>query len=212
MTETLISTLVQDLRPIRNRAMQTRLAGAVALGALITIPYAWLLLSLAIGRPFVPLWGEGMFWMKFGYALVLGLLGLSAVPALSRPDGHIRWPFVAAGLLTLVVFGLGMARWMTNNWAMPDLMGNSALVCPWLIGLTGLPMLAALLGAMRVLAPRSPAWAGLAAGLLAGGFGALAYALFCAENGMMFIAVWYGLGIGLTTALGALLGRWLLRW
>ena len=102
--------------------------------------------------------------------------------------------------------------WMRADWAMPVLMGGTAMVCPWLITLTGLPILAILLGAMRGLAPRSPARAGLAAGLVAGGFGALAYAFYCGETGMMFMAVWYSLGIAMTALLGAIIGKFLLRW
>lgn len=212
MTDELIDRLSADLAPVPPRAMHHRLWLAATIGALATLPWAWLMLTIGMGRPFVPLMGEPMFLMKFGYTLAFGLFGLAALPALSRPDGHISWPLVAAGALALVGLALGTGRWMSNGWAMPDLMGNSATVCPWLIILTALPMLTAVLVAIRALAPRSPTMAGFAAGLLAGGFGAWTYAFFCDENAMMFIAVWYALGIGLTSALGAILGRYLLRW
>ncbi len=75
-----------------------------------------------------------------------------------------------------------------------------------------MPLLAVLLGGMRRFAPRSPALAGFAAGLVAGGFGAAAYALWCGETSMTFIAVWYSLGIGLVALIGAVLGARLLRW
>ncbi|UYO01099.1 MAG: DUF1109 domain-containing protein [Devosia sp.] len=212
MTDDLITRLSSDLAPVSPRAMERHIALALAIGALITLPYAWLVLDLWIGRPFVPLWGDGMFAMKFGYTLAFALFGFAAVPALSRPDGRIRWPLVAAGLVVLLALGLGTMNWMGGDWAMPMLMGQTAMVCPWLITLTGLPVLTVLLIAMRRLAPRSPSMAGLAAGLLAGGFGAWVYAFFCGENSMMFIAVWYSLGIALTALAGAALGRILLRW
>ena len=65
---------------------------------------------------------------------------------------------------------------------------------------------------LRAMAPRSGAMAGFAAGLLAGGFGAAIYSFYCGETGMMFMAVWYSLGVAATAVLGALLGRLLLRW
>lgn len=211
MTDELITRLSADLTPVRSRAMERHLWRALAIGAVITLPYAWLVLDLAFGRPFIPLSG-GMFWMKFGYTLAFALLGLAAVPALSRPDGRIRWPLVAAGIVVLFALGRGTMGWMESDWSMPFLMGNTAMVCPWLITLTGLPMLASLMLAMRRLAPASPTTAGFAAGLLAGGFGAWAYAFFCGEDAMMFIAVWYSIGIGITALLGAVVGRFALRW
>jgi hypothetical protein len=212
MTDDLITRLSAELQPVSPRALERHIGLALGLGALITIPYAWLVLDVWIGRPFVPLMGDAMFWVKFGYTLAFALVGLAAMPALSRPDGRIRWPFLAAGFLLLLTLGTGMADWMGADWALPELMGNSAMVCPWLIPLTGLPVLVSLLLAARRLAPRSPTMAGFAAGLLAGGFGAWAYAFFCDETGMMFMAVWYSLGIALTALLGAVLGRFLLRW
>ncbi|MBJ3783303.1 NrsF family protein [Devosia sediminis] len=212
MTDELINRLSADLEPVPPRALERRIWTALALGALVTLPYAYIVLDLWLGRPFVPLMGERMFWVKFVYTLAFALIGFAAVPALSRPDGRIRWPFILSGLGLLVALGFGTMRWMESDWIMPELMGQTAMVCPWLIPLTGLPVLAALLWAMRPLAPRSATMAGLAAGLLAGGFGAWTYAFFCGEDGMMFMAVWYSLGIALTAALGAVLGRVLLRW
>ncbi|HWU18721.1 MAG TPA: NrsF family protein, partial [Devosia sp.] len=58
----------------------------------------------------------------------------------------------------------------------------------------------------------SPTLAGFAAGLIAGGFGAWAYSFYCGETSMMFMAIWYSLGIGLTALLGAALGKLVLRW
>ena len=65
---------------------------------------------------------------------------------------------------------------------------------------------------MRRLAPTSLTAAGFAAGLLAGGAGAWVYAFHCTESGLPFITLWYSAGILATALLGALIGRWLLRW
>src|SRR5690606_29813351 len=110
--------------------------------------------------------------------LWIGLLGLAAAPVLARPDGRIIWPIAGAGLLVLAALSLGTMGWMQTDWAMPVLMGQTAMVCPWLITLTGVPVLAALLVIMRGFAPRSPTMAGFAAGLIAGGFGAWTYAFY----------------------------------
>jgi hypothetical protein len=177
-----------------------------------TIAIGFVVLDLIVNRPFGGAYGSPMFWVKLAYTIAFGLMGLAALPVLSRPGGRILWPLAAAGTLAFVVLTIGTVGWMNVGFSMPMLMGGTALVCPWLIVLTAVPLLAVLLGATRRFAPRSPTLAGLAAGLVAGGFGAAAYAFYCGETSMMFIGVWYALGIGLTALLGAVLGRFVLRW
>ena len=48
--------------------------------------------------------------------------------------------------------------------------------------------------------------------LFAGALGAAGYALACTETSPGFVAAWYSLGIGLTAALGAIVGPRVLRW
>jgi hypothetical protein len=211
MTDDLIARLSADLRPIPPRALERRIMLAVLAGFATTVLAAWVILGLMMGRPFGGALGA-MFWVKLGYCFAFGLFGLAAAPVLARPDGRIIWPLALAGLAVLLALALGMVDWMRTDWAMPMLMGETAMVCPWLITLTGLPILAILLAAMRNLAPRSSGRAGFAAGLVAGGLGALAYAFYCGETGMMFMAVWYSLGIAMTALLGAVIGKFVLRW
>ena len=212
MTDDLIARLSADLQPVAPRALERRLGLALLLGLAGTILIGPLVLDLIIGRPFGGAWGDPMFWGKLAYTIGLGALGLVAVPALSRPDRRLIWPLLAAVGLFLVALVTGSAMWMRADWAMPMLMGNTAMVCPWLITLTGLPILVLLLQAMRGLAPRSPTLAGLCAGLVAGGLGAWAYAFYCGETGMIYMAVWYSLGMAMTALLGAVIGKFTLRW
>lgn len=212
MTDDLIARLSADLKPVAPRALERRLSIAIVMGLVGTILVGPLVLDLMAGRPFGGAWGDPMFWGKLAYTLGFGVLGLVAVPALSRPDRRLVWPLFAALGLALLALVTGSMMWMRADWAMPMLMGGTALVCPWLIILTAVPLLAMLLGAMRRFAPASPTLAGLAAGLVAGGFGAAAYAFYCGETSMMFMAVWYSLGIALTALLGAVIGRFALRW
>jgi hypothetical protein len=212
MTDELIARLSADLEPVRPMAMQRRLILAAIVGLAIAIVGSWFILHLMLGRPMGETFGGAMFWVKAGYTLAFSLVGLAALPVLARPDGRVLWPLLAAAALLLVALSLGTMNWMRADWAMLELMGNTAMVCPWLITLTGAPVLAVLLAALRTMAPRSPAMAGLAAGLMAGGLGAAVYSFYCGETSMMFMAVWYSLGISIVGALGAVLGRLLLRW
>jgi hypothetical protein len=212
MTDDLIARLSADLKPVRPMAMQRRLFLAAIAGLAIAIVGAWFVLHLMLGRPMGETFGSAMFWVKGGYTLAFGLVGLAALPVLARPDGRVRWPLLAAAALLLIALSLGTMNWMRADWAMLDLMGNTAMVCPWLITLTGAPVLVVLLAGLRTMAPRSPAMAGFAAGLLAGGLGAAVYSFYCGETSMMFMAVWYSLGIFIAAALGTVLGRLVLRW
>lgn len=212
MSEDLIARLSADLKPVSPLAVEQRIWTAVALGLLGAVLLGPFFLDAVIGRPFGGAWGSPMFWGKLAYTIGLGGLGLVAVPVLSRPDRHMLWPLIAAMGVFVIALGAGGMLWMQADWAMPVLMGGTALVCPWLIMATGAPMLVSLIAVMRRFAPASPSRAGLAAGLLAGGFGAAVYAFYCGETSMMFMAVWYSLGIGLTALLGAVIGRFALRW
>jgi hypothetical protein len=92
------------------------------------------------------------------------------------------------------------------------LFGDTWTKCLVAIPMLSVPGLAAVLWAMRGLAPTRLASAGAAAGLLAGAIAAVAYSLYCPELAAPFVAVWYLLGIVAVAALGALLGPRVLRW
>ena len=72
--------------------------------------------------------------------------------------------------------------------------------------------LAALLVALRAGAPRSPAMAGAAAGLLAGGLAAMLYAIHCPDDSPLFVALWYVPAVALVALAGAAVGSRVLRW
>ncbi|MFN4209801.1 MAG: NrsF family protein [Devosia sp.] len=212
MTDDLIARLSADLKPVRPMAMQRLLFGAALVSTLVAIVAMNMWLGM---RPDLDTAMSTMnFWTKFGYTLSVAVLGGVATMALARPDGRIRWPWIAAlGLLALLVIGafIQLATAGPDD-MMPLIIGGTSLVCPWRIVVLGLPMLLASIIALRRMAPANPTLAGFAAGIMAGGAGAWVYSFACAENGMMFLALWYTLGILIVGVLGAVLGRFLLRW
>ena len=153
-------------------------------------------------------------WYKLLYALSILACGWVMVTQLARPLSRVRrsmWCLVA---VVLIMAGFGV--WALIN-APPDqyaalLLGQSWQVCSLLIMLFSLPGLAALLWALRSLAPTRLRLAGFAAGVFAGSLGALGYSVICLENSFLFVAVWYTLGIGLSGLLGMLLGPKVLNW
>jgi hypothetical protein len=62
------------------------------------------------------------------------------------------------------------------------------------------------------MAPTRPMLTGFAAGAFAGGVAATVYGLHCGESTMVFVGTWYTLGVLGTGLLGAVVGRWALRW
>jgi hypothetical protein len=212
MTDDLITRLSADLKPVRPMAMQRLLVGAVVVSGLV----AAVMMNMWLGmRPDMDSAMATMnFWTKFTYTLAVALLGGVATIALARPDGRIRWPWYGAlGLLALLVVGAfyQLARAEPDE-MMPLVIGGTSMVCPWRIVVLGLPILLGGILALRRLAPANPTLAGFAAGVMAGGTGAWIYSFACAETGMMFLALWYTLGILIVGAIGAVLGRFLLRW
>ena len=91
-------------------------------------------------------------------------------------------------------------------------MGTSWQVCSASIAALALPVLAALLWALRQLAPTRPALAGAVAGVMAGSLAASVYSLHCTETSFAFFALWYVAGIAAVSVLGALGGQRFLRW
>lgn len=208
----LIDRLVDDLRPTRRGAAQWMMLGAVTAG--IVMAMAVMVPWIGLRADIVTAPATAMFWIKLGYTSVLALLGLAAAMALSRPEKN-SWPGLwAVGGVFLLALAGGLWQWGNASEAMKPVLavGSTALVCPLFIVAFSAPVLAILLAVMRRLAPANPTLAGLAVGLASGGAGASVYAFHCGENGMLFLALWYSVGVGLVALLGALLGRTLLRW
>lgn len=212
MTDDLIARLSADLKPVRPMAMQRLLLGAVVISGIVAIVAMNMWLGMRPDIATAPM--TMMFWTKFSYTLAVAVLGGFATVILARPIGRTRWPWIGIGVL-LVLLLIG-ATWQLMraepDEMMPLIIGGTSLICPWRIVVLGLPVLFGAILALRRFAPANPTLAGFAAGIMAGGTGAWVYSFACAENGMMFLALWYTLGIVTVGVIGAVLGRFLLRW
>ena len=65
---------------------------------------------------------------------------------------------------------------------------------------------------MRKAAPTQPLFAGAVIGMLSASVGALAYTLACKNDGTAFVAIWYAVACAIMAAIGAIVGRRVLRW
>jgi hypothetical protein len=192
-TDDLIDALAANAGPSPSGAPARRLGLATLAGGLIAL--AAVLFWLHTRADLHDAMGTRFFWMKAAYTAVLGVAGFWACERLARPGASGRKAFwLAAGVLVLY-FAVALFRLME---AAPD---------------DRMPMIMAVaLVAMRSLAPTRPTLAGFAAGLFSGAVCATVYGLHCGESTMIFVSAWYTLGVLLVGLIGAMVGRWALRW
>jgi hypothetical protein len=211
-TDDLVTLLATGAGAIEPDAAGRRYAVALGWGAF----GATLLMAIALGaRPDL---GEAvwlpMFWVKLAFPASLAVAGLIAALRLARPGARLGRVPAALAVPVLAMWCLAAVELALAG--VPErgelVLGGTWNVCPLYIAALSVPAFVAALWAMKGLAPTRPAQAGAASGLLAGAIGALAYALHCTEMAAPFLGIWYLAGMLIPAAVGALLGRRLLRW
>ncbi|HVV26847.1 MAG TPA: DUF1109 domain-containing protein [Rhizomicrobium sp.] len=210
-TDDLIARLTDDLAPVKGGTAQRLLLTAAALGLLSSA--ALMLAVLGLRYDFDTAITSFGMWTKLVYTFVIAGLGLWTVERLGRPGAGAARPVALLALPVLAILLLSAWQMAAPHADMDALvLGHSSRVCAANVLLVALPTLAAAFWVLRRLAPTRPALAGAGAGLFAGAAGAFIYAFHCTEGAAPFIAIWYTLGIVLTAGVGAVLGRFLLRW
>ncbi len=207
-TEDLIQVMAADSR--RPWPLPVVLSVAIVVAALVV---AVVFLPILGMRPALPLADPDVL-IKQAFAPALALAAGGAVLRLACPGlGVGRWAVLLStvpAILLLAVAGTLLAQ-PRETW-MPSMMGDSSGQCLALISMMSVPLLAASLWVLRAGASTRPAISGALAGLLSGSAAATVYAVHCTEDSPLFYSFWYGLAILGVTAVGALLGRRLLRW
>ncbi len=211
-TDALIRNLSDRPEPVAPGAVARRVVLGLGFGAAVAV--ALMLAWLGPRRDLMPAMATSMFWMKFAYTALTGLLLAAALIRLSRPAARVGPITVAIAAPLAVLVAMACMRLAQ---APPEarrllLMGDSASVCPWRIVIIGLPVLAGAVWAVRGLAPTRLALAGAVAGGCAGAIGAAIYGFHCNETAAPFVAIWYTLGMAAVAALGGLAGSRVLRW
>jgi len=90
--------------------------------------------------------------------------------------------------------------------------GSNSMVCMSAIPALSLPLLVAALIGLRRGAATRPMLTGAVAGLMAGGIAATFYASHCIDDSPLFVATWYVIALAFVALVGAIAGRWVLRW
>jgi len=210
-TDDLIAQLSDGLEPVKSGQVARLLLGAIALGVLGSI--AVMLSVLGLRYDFTSAITSFGMWTKLIYTFAIAAFGFWLVERAGRPGAEITRPLLLLALPLLAIALLAVLQMRAPQADMPGLvLGHSSRVCAPLVFLTAIPTLIATLWALKQLAPTRLTSAGAIAGLFAGGAGAFVYSFHCTEGAAPFIAIWYTLGILVTTVAGALLGPRMLRW
>ena len=154
------------------------------------------------------------FWIKVGFVAAVCLAAWHASCRLGLPGANTRslLPWLALPLLLMWALGAVTVATAAPEQRAELFWGATWRSCPLLIAILSLPLLAAVLRAMRQLAPTRLRLAGAAAGFAAGSTAALVYCLHCPEMAASFVGFWYVLGMLVPSAIGALLGPKVLAW
>ena len=209
-TTQLISVLSRGAGPAPVSSVPRRLIPVSAAGFVASALLSVILIGiLPAGSFLLPI-----TWVKLGYALALalaaGLLTAALAKPVSRLDRLSKLLLAVVGAMLLI--GLVSFALLPGNEKSAAVFGQTWKSCSWTLLAFSLPALLGILIALRALAPTRLKQAGWASGFLAGGLGALGYALACPESSPTFVAIWYTLGIFLTGLIGRLMAPVALRW
>ncbi len=211
-TDQLIALLVADLKPVDSRRAVRSLLIAMAIGAAAAFGA---MLSTFEPRPELLDGGNwNLLLVKLFYASSVAGIAAVFLTKIVRPGVQLHYSPALAFLPFVGMMGVAaraLASVPFNAWP-GMIVENDSLTCVLAIPLLSALPFVILVRALRVGAPTDLALAGEMAGLVASGIGASACALFCVEQSVASIAIWYGLPIGLGAFGGSKFGPRLLRW
>lgn len=211
-TEDLIGMLATGAIAIDAHAAQRRYALAIGVGTLAAV--LMLLGLLRVRSDLAEAALSPAFWLKPVFVAALAAASLLAAMRLSRPGASLAWVPGAIAAPVLIIWTVATITLLGVDPVERTrlFLGETWKSCPFLIAMLSVPLFAAVMWAMRGLAPTRLRLAGFAAGLLAGAAAALVYCLHCPEVEAPFVGFWYLLGMLIPAAAGAALGPSLLRW
>lgn len=211
-TDDLITMLSTNVERVDTRQVARKIGMAVAAGAAAAIA-AVLIVQGARGDLTGPS-ALAYLPLKLVFTMIVVILTSIALTKLARPGGERRTPIalVALPFVAIILLAtISLASAPSSHWERM-IVGDQWLECFISIPIIAVAPFAAIIWAVRAMAPTDLSRAGALAGLVAGGVSATAYAFHCMDDSLPFVALWYGGTIVLCTLAGAVLGPRLLRW
>ena len=211
-TGDLIFRLTNDLVPVEPNAVSKRLNRALMVG--VTASTALLVVLYGIRSDMPELILTPMFWVRLAFPLATIATAMKLAERLARPGAPLKlaWFAVTLPFITMLLVAAFIVILTPLGYRLQLIVGTTWRVTTANIVLLSLPSLAAVMRAMKGLAPTRLMLAGAGAGLLAGAQGLLVYSLYCSEMSVPFWGVWYVLAILITAGIGAALAPIYLRW
>jgi hypothetical protein len=211
-TSELIQKLASELTPVSTKKTRNDLLIGLSCGATVSLLAIILVFGFQPGliRP-----SHGLpLVVKVSYTLSLAAVASSMLVPMIRPGNPIptRLGWLAAVALAFAGLALAQTAIASRTEDMALWFGTSWRQCSLRIVCLSLPVFVGVCWAIRQQAPVHLRAVGALAGLVSGGVAATLYALACTENGAGFVLVWYTLGIGIITGIGALVAPRVLRW
>jgi hypothetical protein len=211
-TSDLILRLANGLKPVGSNPVAKRLNRALSVG--LASSAALLVVLYGIRSDMPQLLFTAMFWIRLTFPIATLVTSLKLAARLGRPGVPVKlaWLAVALPFVTLLLVASFILIATPPGYRLQLMLGTTWRVTTANIVLVSLPPLAAMMHAMKGLAPTRLALAGAGAGLLAGAQGSLVYSLYSSEMSVPFWGIWYVLAVVTTAGIGAALAPFHLRW
>ncbi len=211
-TGELIFRLANELIPIESNAVSKRLNRALIVG--LTASMALLVVLYGIRSDMPELILTTTFWVRLAFPMATLATAMKLAARLGRPGAPLKlaWFAVALPFMAMLLMAAFILLATPPGYRLQLMLGTTWRVTTANVVLLSLPSLAAVMQAMKGLAPTRLMLAGAGAGLLAGAQGLLVYSLYCSEMSVPFWGIWYVLAIVITTGIGAAVAPVYLRW
>lgn len=207
-----VDQLVSGLQPVRPR----RAGRDMLVLAVVCLVEFVLFISLGAMRPDMASAMElPSFWWKLGSLGVIALVGatvaIMSFDPVQSPRAGLRWllAILAVSLVAGWLIDASRAGWPTliarMDW-------KDGLLCSGKMVTLSIPAVIGLGMLMRRGAPTDTAGTALSVGIAAAAWGAFVFVFACPYDDPLYIALWYGVGCGLVTALARMLLPPLTRW
>ncbi len=209
-TDDLIDALAAGLQPTRPARLDTLLLACAAAASVAAVA-----ILLGLRPALAETLSSPTTWMKGLYTAGLSGTALWLSTRAGRPGADARLPLAAlAAIVGLAVLWGVFALMMTpGSERLPDWLGRTWTICGRNILLVSAVAAVPTFLSARRLAPTRPAFSGFALGVATGGIAATAYGmLHCPESTVAFVTTWYTLGVAGAGLIGAVAGRFALRW
>jgi hypothetical protein len=211
-TDDLVRMISTNVEAVSYREPQRMILISAGLGAATSL--VAMLLFLGVRTDLSELRAWQFITVKSIFTGAIIGISLANLTRIARPGGERRVS-IALGLLpfggALILAIASLAITPLSGWR-GLFFGQYWVLCLLCIPVNAIVPFAAIVWAMRQLAPTNLVVAGAMAGRAAGSISAFAYSLHCTDDSFPFIALWYSLTIGLCAVLGGLVGQRLLRW